>query len=198
MSSLADLYRAERRQQSASMIYQEPLAPAPRPQIYVEAPVRDYSTPPPSKYGHRVSESDYAYVARLKPLLQHLTESLPQAELATVAQQYNDAVTRIEQGGGPQTGQQLREQLAARQTGTGRGIYGDATPQQRAQAVGRFGGRQVEANGTASVEPISDGRPASVAEISAIMREREQQRQGQQPMRQEIPEGSSGTGIFIR
>lgn len=198
MSTLADLYRAERRQQSASMIYQEPVAPAARPQIYVEAPIRDYSARPPSKFAQKAGESDYAYVARLRPMVQHLSETLPQAELAVVAEQYNGAVTRIEQGGGPQTGQQLREQLAARQTGVGRGIYGDATPQMRAQAVGRFGGRQVEANGTATVEPISDGRPATAAEINAIMREREAARQGHQPMRQEIPEGSSGTGIFVR
>ena len=93
------------------------------------------SAPKPSEYEQKPGQSDVAYVSRLRPLLHHLNENLPPAELERVAGSYNAAVTRIEQGAGPQTGEQLRAALEARQTGNARGLFGSMTAQDRGAMV---------------------------------------------------------------
>jgi hypothetical protein len=147
-----------------------------------------------SKYAQKPGESDHAFTARLRGIgLEHLAETLPQAELAAVAASYNGAVQRIEQGGGPQTGEQLHEQLAARQTVVDRGLY-DGTPQDRAALVGRWGGRVIQGQGHAMVETISSGTPLSSVEAYALARQRDAEASGQLPQRQAVPASSSGSG----
>lgn len=179
-------YRAWRRQTSASAIYAEPMAPAAKPSLYSE---RQYGGL--QSYGGkadplapRPDESPEAYRRRILSVARALPDEEVRARLAAVEERIASH-------------DDLRQHLDGRTTGTGIGIMG-LSPADRAAAVGRFGGRQIEQNGTATVEPLSDGRPSSAAEINMIMREREAARQGKQPQRTEIPTGSSGTGIFVR
>lgn len=179
-------YRAWRRQTSASAIYAEPTAPAAGPDLYVARQyggLDSYAGAKADPLAPRPDESREAYQRRILSVARALPDEEVQARLAAVDERIASH-------------NELRQHLDGRTTGTGIGIMG-LSPADRAAAVGRFGGRQVEANGTATVEPLSDGRPASAAEINMIMREREAARQGQQPQRTEIPTGSSGTGIFL-
>jgi hypothetical protein len=126
VTSLAEQYRAERRSQSASMIYNEPaqrLAPV---QIYDHTPPRSLAdraaAPVASKFEQKPGESDHGFIARLTPLTAHLAESLPADGLERVVASYNAAVERI--NGGVPSHQGLREQLESRHVGTGRGLLG--------------------------------------------------------------------------
>lgn len=194
MSYLADLYKQERAAQSGSMIYQPTPTPAPRPSIYASTPPKalsDYaSSAPPSRYAQRAGESDEAFTSRLQGIgLNHLAETLPRPEIVAVAGEYNAAVERL--ASGALNHDQLRAQLSARAEGTGRGIMGTGTPQDRASVLGsRFGGREIAKQGglADSIGPA----PARVDMAAAW----ERQRLPVYAQRQEIPTGSSGTGFL--
>ena len=205
MSYLGDLYKAERRAQSASMIYQEPVTPVQRPAIYTNAPVRtlgDYaSATVASRYEPKSGESDHGYVARLTPLLRHLAESLPADELERVAAAYKSAVARLE--GGTQTHAELREHLDANGPDQ-RGLFGISSPQERAAALGNRGfgsGRQVEANGhladAGHVTPGQGVPPMSAARAMQIVRQREAEVRGQLPQHTDASQlRSTGAGFM--
>lgn len=166
---------------------------AARPSVWTQAPQRslaDYTSPDPAAaYMQRPGESDHGYVVRLRHQLQALNDRLDPASLAKVAESYNAAVVRTEQGTGPAD---LRAQLAA--GGSGVGVYGTMTPQQRAAAVQA---RNATVAGQGDVAHQALDRPAglaSMASLNQIMRQREAERLGQQPKRAELPSGSSGTG----
>jgi hypothetical protein len=150
MTSLAEQYRAERRAQSGSMIYQP--APEATPKVNLYADSQTYqglggyaSATPRSKFAQASGESDHAFTSRLQGIgLVHLADALDEDTLATISEQYNAAVTRLEGG---ETHADLRQRLASRTTGTGIGIMG-GNAEQRAQAVGsRFGGRELAGEG---------------------------------------------------
>jgi hypothetical protein len=190
-------YRAMRRLESASGIYDE-LVVQPRPQIYEQVTPRtlaDYGRPT-SKYAQRQDESDQAFTSRLRGVgLQNLAEKLPEDELATVAGEYNAAVERIN-GGGPGDHDQLRAQLDTRQSGTGVGLL-SASPTERAAMVGRWGGRQIAADRNHTVEAISANQPASMAQVNAIMRQREEAQKSAPPEHTDVPAmRSTGTGFL--
>src|SRR5580700_4314378 len=147
MTSLAEQYRAERRAVSGSAIYNPAPAPAPKRNLYEGSTpyggLASYSAKAPtSRYLPKAGESPHDYKVRLQGVgLVHLAENLPEAELAQVAEAYNQAVTALEAGPGSHT--ELRQRLASRTTGTDIGIMG-ASAEQRAVAVGsRFGGREL-------------------------------------------------------
>jgi HAMP domain-containing protein len=195
MSTLADLYRAERRAQSASMIYVDQPAPVQRPSIYVDSDysLENYSrTPPRSRYEQAPGESDHGYIQRLAPLLQHLAETLPADELEAVAKSFNAAVQRVEGG---TSHAQLREQLDARKAGGG---VMAATPQERAAALGsRFGGREIAGQGHVTPGSLSARQPASAAQVNVLIQQREEAQRAQ-PRATQIPTGSSGEGWLTR
>lgn len=181
------------------MIYQEPTqqrARPPRPENTYSGLGAYAQSGPVSKFGQRAGESDQAFVNRLRPLTAHLAQSLPADELATVVEQFNSAVQRLEGG---QSHQQLRTQLDSRQAGTGRGVFGTATPQARATMVGRFGGRDVRADGHLAAKALTTpGQPAiaSASDINATLAERERARMGQEPQRTDVGQlRSTGTGF---
>jgi hypothetical protein len=146
----------------------------------------DYtSNRPQSKYVQKAGESDTGYIRRLQPLLHHLADNLSEAELGTVAESYNAAVTRLE--GGTQTHAELREQLGPRQdVGTtilganGVGVLGSSTPKDRAaQLAGR---------------PRDARAPMSMTEVRAAMNAREAQLK--QPVQSDVSQlRSTGTGF---
>ncbi len=199
MSSLQEQYQADRRQISASGIYRVPAPANRRPSIYADTPaylgLGSYTRSQQSKFLPKPGQSDQDYTSKLRPLLAHLAESLPADELALVTEAYKSAEERL-QGG--QTHAQLREQLDNRNSGTGVGVMGAASAQARGAIVGsRFGGRSPVAQGSLAVRALytpGQGQPMTAADAYAIARQRDAERQGQQPQRQEIPAGSSGTG----
>jgi hypothetical protein len=199
-SDLAALYRAERRQHSGSMIYVDAPAPVQKPSIYAQAEPRtlsDYASQPArSQFEQRPGESDDAYANhRLNGLLQHLAETLPPDELAAVADSFNAAVRRLE--GSAQTHADLRKQLDARQSGTGRGIIPGGPADRATDLGGRWGGRQVEANGHVTVASISDNPTMSSIAAHAIARQRAAEQRGQQPQHSDLSGlRSSGSGFI--
>lgn len=147
---------------------------APRPAIYADSPapktLADYVTNAPDKFARRPGESAESWSRRISRVLHHLPAELAQALQAAIDQAY-----QAEQA---QNHDQLRGQITAAQrfSGTGTGLYGTATPQQRAQILGsRHGGRQIAAQGhlASQVESLADKVPASGASVHAIIRERE-------------------------
>jgi hypothetical protein len=167
---------------------------AARPKLYVDSQynLQNYQSAPPKSRYAQGSESDHAYIQRLTPLLQHLTETLPQDELEAVARSYNEAVMRTERG---TTHAQLREHLDARTAGGGAMA---ASPQERAAALGsRFGGREIAGQGHVTPGSLSARQPASAAQVNTAIREREAQRNAQ-PQATQVPTGSSGDGWLTR
>jgi hypothetical protein len=120
---------------------------------YASAPRRS----PWQQGGKNPTETDQAYVNRLTPFLQNLTDTLDPKTLSVVASEYNSAVERLNDG--QQTHEQLRERIENRSTGYGVGIMG-ATPQ-----VTQFA-------------PNTTGMPTSGIEIAAMLRQREAERRG--------------------
>lgn len=176
MTSLAEQYRAERRQHSASMIYNPPSAPAQKIQIYDNTPPKTLAdraaVPRVSQYEQRASETDHGYLARLQPLLRHLAEMLAEDELGRVAECYNAAVRRTEGA----SHADWQAQRAARQAGERVDVLG--TPAERASALGsRWGTRNLEGNGhlasqvltTAGQPPLSMLSRLPAPEAPAIM-----------------------------
>jgi hypothetical protein len=184
---------------SGSGIYRPSARPQARPEIYVpreQKQLQDYAGAARSKYLPRQGESDRDYAARLQPLLQHLAEELPEAELAQVAEEYNAAIERLE--GGQQTHAALRQQLDSRQSGTGVGIMG-ASPTERAAMVGRHGGREIEGQGHRTVETIAASQPISAAQVNQILQQREAEPAQQPPQHTDVSSlRSSGEGWHIR
>lgn len=137
MTSLAELYRAERRRHSASMIYQEPAPQPQRSQVFVPNSYQglgQYAQAKPSQFEQKPGESDFSFAKRLEGIgLQHLAETLPAAQLERVAASYNSAVERI--NGVQATHADLRQQLDQRQSGVNRGVMGSMSPQDRAAVV---------------------------------------------------------------
>ena len=178
--------------------WKAPLPPTPeqlaaqRPQRYVPAgrSLESYvSTAPRSKYDPRPGESDHGYTARLRGIgLQHLAQVLDQATLERVSAAYNSAVQRLEGG---TTHEQLRAQLDARADGSGRGVMGSSTPQERATALGsRFGGREIAKNGGLA-DSIAPAVPR--VDMAAAWQRQNLPAFAQRP---EIPAGSSGSGFL--
>ena len=190
MSILSEMYKAEQRQRSASILYAPAPAPVAKRSPYVASTYQGlsgYRQEKPSQFEQAPGESDAAYTARLRPFLQHLTESLPAAELDAVAKSYNEAITRLENGG--ETHDELRARLAQSYPGSGGlssglgstsvaangiGIFGSASPQERAQALGSRGHgiRDIPAQGQLrrssdpATEPDRARRPARLPEHS--------------------------------
>lgn len=189
MSYLSDIYKAERRQSSASAIYRQPASrPAPI-RLYDGTPPKtltDYaSAPRASKWDQPTLKlSDAGYTQKLRPLLRHLAEILPPEEFESIVQQFQAAEARVNGG---QTHADLRASLDARTSGTG--VDGMGTPQERASALGsRFGGRELEHSG--HVLP-----PSVPGSVSLSMLARVPKKDGPaMPVRPAIPYGSSGEG----
>jgi hypothetical protein len=83
----------------------------------------------PSFWDRRPGESEYAHAARIRPYLAHREDA--QADAAAAHAEF-------------------RQRQEARIQGTGYGLAGDATPAERAQALGSRGfgsGRQIEHRG---------------------------------------------------
>lgn len=183
MSTLAEQYRALRRTQSASMIYQEP-APVPvRPQIYADSSyggLGQYAGKQANPLDQNPGESFEAYERRLRSVGRHL----PDGELEA----------RLEAAGktsGEWSWESHRSQVDNR-TGADTGIMGNLSPQERGAVVGsRFGGRKIEANGhLASRAESTAPAPMSHVEIHARLRQDEAARQA----RTAELRGSSGEG----
>jgi hypothetical protein len=173
---------------------------AQRPSIYVPAqqPTLEEraNAPRPSKWDQKLGQSDQDYVSKLKPMLQHLAETLQPDELERVAASYNSAVERLE--GGVGTHDQLRAHLTAKADGSGRGIMGSSTPHERAAIVGRFGGRVIDGQGHVTTEALAAMTPLSSVEAYSLARQRQAEAAGQIPQRTEAPTGSSGEGWHVR
>ena len=98
----------------------------------------------PDFFAKRPGESQIAYERRIGPFLHHREDAQADAEQAHA---------------------EFRQQQEARASGTGYGLAGDLTPQQRAAALGSRGfgsGREIERNGgldfTASPGQVSIAR----------------------------------------
>lgn len=195
--SLGEQYRSYQASKSAggsgSMMYSLPTAPEQRAaaaatmkKIYEARNYRgleSYTDKQRDPLDARPGESPEAHRRRVIQVGRHLEEGELERRLAEIDE-------------GAATHEELRAQIDGRTSGTGIGLMG--SPQERAGLVGRWGGRQPEANGHATVEPISSGRPLSMVEVNAAIRANEEAARGQQPQHPEIPTGSSGTGIFVR
>jgi hypothetical protein len=195
-SPLAEEYRRWQAEHfSGSAIYR-PQAPASRASIYTQVQPKtlaDYQQVKPSRFEQRPDEGDVSYVARVKGLIHHLAEELDPAEMERVATSWNSAVARIE--GGVQTHAQLRERLDAKRDGTGRGLFGAASPTERATAF-----RAVSPGSSMSESSLQFlghiqgqfGTPGQAAVRRLYASDIKQP--NQQPQRPEIPSGSSGEG----
>lgn len=171
-SSLAEQYRELRRAQSASMIYQEPAAPAPRPTVYTESTyggLGQYSGRQADPLARMHGESFEAYERRLRSVGRHLPDGEIEARLEAVTSAASEQQW---------TWEAHRAQVDNR-TGTGTGIMGNLTPQERGAVVGsRFGGREVQAQGYLASRVESTGAaPRSNVEVHAMLREEEAARQ---------------------
>jgi hypothetical protein len=192
-------YRAWQAARGVSSMYWDRPTPAPPRNLYQDAEppkqLTDYqSASPVSKYAQRPSESDGAYIQRLSPLTKHLKDVLPADELATVAEQFNAAIGRLESDQASHA--QLRANQDAR--GTTLGVTGLA-PQDRAAALGHrgFGERTLTTNGHVQADVLADKQPMSNVAVHQLVREREAAQRGQPPQRTEIPTGSSGEGWMV-
>lgn len=190
MSSLAEQYRALRRAQSASMIYNEP-AQRPAPvRIYEDRPysLEQYQNKKADPLEQKPGESFTAYSRRLGAL----ARALPDGEV----ERRLEAATKL-------ASEESWSWEAQRADFDGRvgssGVMGNSDPRSRAAALGHrgFGERVLAGQGHLAVEPISAGHPASMVEIRAVMQQREQERLGQQPQRPVAPTGSSGEGWTV-
>lgn len=129
MTSLAEQYRAERRQFSASMIYNPRPTTAPGPSVYVDSQytgLSGYQGGSADKLAKRPGESTESWRRRVQAVGRHLPEDDLAARLAEI-----DAADQV------QTHEQLRDQLDARQSGVDRGIMGSMSPQDRAAMMNR-------------------------------------------------------------
>jgi hypothetical protein len=171
---------------SGSGIYRPAPERPQRPSIYVDNPysgLESYSREKADPLAKRPDESEENWLRRTAVYR-------PAAELEALAEAEKQAWDE-------------HRALADRRVGSGTGLYGNETPQSRAAVLGHrgFAERAVEAgrgNLAGRVESLAANRPASAADINAILKEREAERMGQQPVRQTIPAGSSGEGIFIQ
>lgn len=155
-----------------------------RPDIYAGGSqqyggLQSYQAKPRDPLARKPGESIEAWRRSVLRVARHLPDDAVNAALAAIDQAQEQAAEHPSQ---------RVEEL---------GIMG-LSPQDRAAAVGRFGGRQIEQNGGAAVEPLSAARPLSSVEAAAIARQRQAARRGQEPQRTEIPGGSSGTGWMVR
>jgi hypothetical protein len=186
-------YRAHRRLESASGIYNEPVRPQARPKIYQDSQyqgLESYTSKPVDKLDRRSGESTEGWRRRVLAVARALPEDEVASRLAAIDQA--DAQER------PKTGEELHAMLAARQSGVDRGILGGAYD--RAAVLGSRGfgsGREVAANGGVGPQPLSAARPLSMAAINMIMQEREAERTQQQPQRTQVPTGASGIGWSV-
>jgi hypothetical protein len=102
-----------------------------------------------SRYEQQPHESDQAYVQRMKGIIhRHLPAELPAGEMERVAASWNAAVERVE--GGEQSHEELRAHLDGRDQGSGRGIFGAASPAERAAAY-----RAAPAGNSMSESPLA-------------------------------------------
>lgn len=198
--SLGEQYREWQRNKSAngasgSRIYD--LAPTPeqrsaqKPSRYVENTyqgLEGYTGGPlKSKHLPRPGESDHAFIARTQATgLEHLADQLPAAEVEAVAAAYNAAVER--------TGK--LDVTAVRRLSVQ--DYGSQREQLGAGRSRGFGsGRALDFNGHITADTISSSRPASMAEVGVIMRQREAEQRGQQPQHTDVSAlHSTGTGFL--
>jgi len=191
----AAAYRAHRRLTSGSRLYDEPVAKT-RPHIYdPEAPVysglEQYSTSVNDKFARRAGESAEAWQRRVNNSIRHLP-----ADQRLALETAIEAARTAEQLG---SFEQLRTALDSRVEGTGYGITGADTPYDRAAIHGRFGGRQVEAQGhlALGVESIAQvPHLISGVEAAMVARQRAAEQAGLLPQRTTAPTGSSGSGFL--
>lgn len=199
--SLGEEYRAWQRAKSGgngssgSMLYSLPTMPeqrtaVQRPSIYEPRqarPLQDYMGKQRDPLDRREDESTEAWRRRVTAVARALPDEEVAARLAAIDQaDEQERVTNHDQ---------LRAHLSSRKTGTGIGIF-DLSPGQRAAAL----------NARQGVTPAqhldawdsAPARPASISDVRQAIQAREMAQRGQQPQRQAIPEGSSGTGWMTR
>jgi hypothetical protein len=186
-----------------------------RARIYADSPApKTYTSTVRSKHLPRPGESDHQFILRtrqsgLENLTQHLAAT--PAVLEAVAAAYNAALERTGQVDAADIRRMSGDEYAAQRAQLGAshsrdhvggGITGFDTPQARADALGgRFGGRQIQADGALANSVASVGAAPQLSSMSAhmIAREREAQARGQLPQRQDTSTlQSSGEGVFIR
>lgn len=197
LSPLARAYKQEQARRSGSALYRLPGAPAPQRQIYGDSPahggLEQYQSGSVDPLAQRPGESAEGWRRRVQAVVRHLPEDEAAARLAA-----------IEQAGQVQTHDQLRTQLGGRQAGNGRGVFGAATPQDRAGIVGgRFGGRKIQGQGylapMALATPGQHNPMMTSTAAYAAAREREAKARGQQPQHTDVSQlRSSGEGWMTR
>jgi hypothetical protein len=158
----------------------------------------DYaSAPRPSKWDQG-DLSDVAYTHKLRPMLHHLEDQLDAEEFGRVVSQFQAADTRI---AGGQTHADLRSHLDAH-SGVGRGIFGMASPTDRASSLGsRFGGEQqpeklghLVAGATRQLNPTGTGAEhVALSFLDRLLADGP----AAMPVRPAVPYGSSGDGWTV-
>ena len=145
-----------------------------------------YQSKDADKLDRQPGESTEAWRRRVLRVARHLPEEEVEARLA--------AIDQAEQ---PPTFEALREQLDQRTSGTGVGIMGASSPTQRAAAYHASLNRRGRDGSALTYQPDATTRPASMAEINAIIAEREAARRGQQPQRVDVSSMRSSGSEFL-
>jgi hypothetical protein len=190
---------------SGSLMYSLPLTSeqraAARPQVFEPVQysgLEGYMHARPSKFEQTPTESDFGFLKRVgsDATMHHMSEMFPADEFARVQAAVDAAKARLD--GTAPSHDQVRAQIEGRSTGSGVGIMGSSTPQDRAALVGRFGGRVIDGQGHVTTEALAAMTPLSSVEAFAIARQREAEQRGLIPQRTQAPTGSSGDGWHIQ
>jgi hypothetical protein len=209
--SLGEEYRAWQRSKasngaSGSLVYSEEYQAAingqrtvSRPDLYQGSEqyqgLGSYARTTRSKHEPRDGESAFGYLQRVdRPAyLQHMADELPEDEFARVQAAVEAARQKVAEGVGDHAA--LRERLENRSSGEGIGLF---SMNAKARSAAWNARPNITGQAHLGAANSAPARPASMADVRAAIQASEMAQRGQQPQRQEIPEGSSGTGIFVR
>jgi hypothetical protein len=168
-----------------------------RPDLYAGSPqyqgLQSYARTTRSKHEPREGESAFGYLQRVdRPaFLQHMADELPEDEFARVQAAVEQARQQVAEGVGDHAA--LRERLENRTSGTGIGLF---TMNADARAAAWNGRPNITGQEHLSAPNSAPARPASMADVRAAIQAKDLAQRGQQPQRQSIPAGSSGTGFL--